>query len=120
MLHRCTDPTAVNWGYYGGRGIAVDPQWFDFKNFRADMGDRPHGKSIDRIDNSKGYGPSNCRWATRSEQQQNSRNAKLTADDVRWIRANTDVTNTECAARFGVSCPQISLIRARKKWKNVA
>lgn len=63
---------------YGGRGIEVCERWREsFLNFHQDMGDAPDGMSIDRIDNSKGYEPGNCQWATRKQQSLNSRHNRL-------------------------------------------
>lgn len=76
MKERCNNPEHKFYSYYGGRGITVCDRWGDFENFFADMGHRPDKKSLDRIDNDKGYGPENCRWATKAEQQSNLRTNK--------------------------------------------
>ncbi len=73
MLHRCYKPYDRNYNLYGGRGINVCPEWHDFKRFMADMGDRPDGMSIDRIDPNGNYEPSNCQWATTTAQGRNKR-----------------------------------------------
>lgn len=74
MLSRCRNPNHRQFKDYGGRGIAVCPEWKSFAAFERDMAPRPEGMMLDRVDNDLGYGPINCRWATRKEQNSNRRN----------------------------------------------
>ncbi len=67
IFSRCYNPKVKIYKYYGGRGIKVCDRWRNFSNFHVDMGDRPEGLQLDRIDNDKGYSPENCRWATPKE-----------------------------------------------------
>jgi hypothetical protein len=74
MLARCYDEGSINYQSYGAKGVRVCRRWRkSFVNFLADMGERPDGKTLDRKDPTKSYSESNCRWATREEQDANRR-----------------------------------------------
>lgn len=95
MIARCDDLSNMS---YGGAGVAVHPAWRSFDAFLLDMGERPsRHHTIDRIDSSKGYEPSNCRWATRKEQANNkSSNILLTV-------GGTSKTIAEWAESTGIN-----------------
>ena len=93
MINRCYDKNVPCYANYGGRGISVCDRWREsFENFHADMGDRPEGMTLERMDNNGNYEPGNCRWATMKEQAHNKRNNRfLTAKGetmlmVEWAR----------------------------------
>src|ERR1035437_5978552 len=74
MIRRCTQENHKSFKNYGARGICVCGQWLaSFSNFLSDMGKKPSGHSLDRINNDGNYEPSNCRWATASQQVRNQR-----------------------------------------------
>lgn len=76
MRYRCSNPNDPSYSRYGGAGIKVCDRWNDsFKAFLSDMGERPDGMTLDRIDPLKGYGPDNCRWASSKEQSRNKTNS---------------------------------------------
>ncbi|MCK5015416.1 MAG: AP2 domain-containing protein [Candidatus Omnitrophica bacterium] len=76
IRQRCNNPNNKSYVNYGGRGITVCEKWLKFENFFEDMGNRPDGLTIERIDNDKGYYKENCKWATYSEQGRNKRSLK--------------------------------------------
>lgn len=74
MMQRCYNKTHLTYPQYGAIGVSVDPEWHDYRTFYRDMGDRPKGFEIDRIDSSGNYGPSNCRWGSRKDNHRNKKN----------------------------------------------
>lgn len=106
MRERCCVPTAKDYPVYGARGIRVDERWVDdFLAFLADMGERPEGTTLDRIDVFGNYEPGNCRWATPVQQSANRKNTL-------FLTANGETAPlSEWARRLGV---ERSTLRNRK------
>ena len=98
MINRCTNPAAHQYRWYGGRGISVHPPWLeDYRNFLRDMGERPAGCTLDRVDPNGNYEPGNCRWADSATQGKNRRNSL-------WITFNGEPRRAiEVAQELGIS-----------------
>ena len=77
MIQRCTNPKRFSFKHYGGRGIRVCEKWMTFSHFLADMGERPIGMTISRINNNGNYEPGNCCWETVKGQSRNRRSTKI-------------------------------------------
>lgn len=77
MKNRCKRSKTWNYNRYGGAGITYDPRWDVFAEFFADMGQRPEGTTLDRIDSTQNYCKNNCRWATPAQQQANRKNCLI-------------------------------------------
>jgi hypothetical protein len=98
MLARCYNPNDVGWPYYGGRGITVCDRWREsVLNFVADMGARPLGRTLDRIDSAGSYCKENCRWADLEAQANNRRNSRRLDLD------GESMTLAQWARRAGIS-----------------
>lgn len=110
IKQRCENPKSQQYPNYGGRGITICARWRNsFENFLADMGEKPNGLQIDRIDCNGGYEPGNCRWVTANEQQRNKRNNHI----VEWNGERLPVT--AWAERLGVA-PFVIYHRLRRGW----
>lgn len=79
MRVRCLNPKCVWYHRYGGRGITICDRWLSFEYFLADMGECPDGLTLDRINNDGNYEPSNCRWATWTQQRANRSDSRRAA-----------------------------------------
>lgn len=98
MLARCTNPSNKDYKRYGARGISVCDRWKVFEYFLMDMGERPAGTTIDRIDNLGNYEPGNCRWATVKEQNNNRRSNRVLTTE------RGELTMSQAAKLSGKSC----------------
>lgn len=105
MLKRCLDPSHKGWHNYGGKGVKVCDRWLhSFENFYEDVGPRPKGYQLDRINSNGNYCPENCRWTDLVTQRRNSKNIRpITVD------GETKLMH-EWAATSGI---KIQTIRAR-------
>lgn len=110
MLRRCTNPNHPRYADWGGRGITVDPRWSDYRNFLADMGERPAGTTLNRKDNNGNYCRANCEWATPTMQAANTRGVKLTPALVTRISQLSDdgMTMTAIGKALGIGRHTVS------------
>jgi hypothetical protein len=120
IKRRCYDKNVLDYKNYGGRGITVCDEWRDdFSAFYNHIGPAPaRHLSVDRINNNGNYEPGNVRWATNHEQRINSRNCKLTIEQVQAIRTTGKGKPIRALMEeYGVSSSTIDKIRANEVWK---
>jgi DNA-binding CsgD family transcriptional regulator len=119
MCDRCLNERHADYKDYGGRGIAVCEPWLRFENFLADMGLRPSGMWLDRINNEGNYELGNCRWTTPAQSQQNRRSTKITAAQAREIRLlhRRGYTQAELAKEFHINQSTVSRIINQNYWR---
>jgi hypothetical protein len=112
MIQRCTNPNDGEYHNYGARGIKICDRWLTAKNFLKDMGEKPEGMQIERIDNDGNYEPGNCCWATPKEQARNRRGVKL----IITYRGKTQCL-TDWAEELGVHRATLWSRLYRAKWQ---
>lgn len=134
MINRCHNPRNSSYGRYGARGVRVCERWRDdFRNFLADMGERPEGMTLDRIDPYGDYEPSNCRWATMKQQRANRtsdgdkrmRDAARKAKKAYWLERRDDLSTRDeiVLARLSVMsvtgfvrAAELGVTHERERW----
>lgn len=120
MKRRCLCPTNKAYRYYGGRGIKICDRWSVFENFLADMGRKTSSRhSLERNDVNGNYEPSNCRWATRTEQARNKTTTKLNADIAAAIveLATEGISKIEISRRLNLNYSSVKAVVAGRQWK---
>lgn len=115
MLRRCSDSRVYGYHRYGGRGIKVCQRWHSFPAFLEDMGVRPDGLTLDRIDNDGDYEPGNCRWSTWEVQSHNRSDVRLNWECVNEIRGSS-ATVKELSDIYGVSVVTVREVLYNTRW----
>lgn len=125
MNARCSNPKNTHYASYGGRGIKVCEKWRTFLGFLDDMGYRPPGRSLDRINNDMGYEPGNCRWATPEEQANNQQKTRRITHQGRtlslsqWER-ELGISRSTIKHRLDLGRPMAEVLSPSSKSKPLA
>lgn len=117
IIQRCDKTYCINYRDYGGRGIFVCSEWYDFKTFYdwAVSNGWILGLQIDRINVNGNYEPNNCRWVTAKDNARNKRNSKITIKIAKDIRESKDSTNV-LMKRYNVCKSTINNIKTKVSW----
>lgn len=120
MIQRCTNPARKSYPRYGGRGIRICDRWREsFEFFLADMGKRPPGTSLDRVNVDGDYEPNNCRWADDATQARNRTSKRLwphQVEQIRWL-AECGMQKVAIGSLYGVSDTMVHEIAAKRTWR---
>lgn len=118
MKARCFRENRDDYRNYGARGITVCDRWLVFENFLEDMGVKPLGTTLERINNDGNYEPGNCMWATRTTQSRNRRYVRMSARRAAQLRAEREAGATleALAAHYGISVSHTHRIVSGESW----
>lgn len=127
MIQRCTNPEMDGFRCYGAKGVMVCDRWAapggeGFRAFLEDMGERPVGKTLDRIDNGLGYEPTNCRWSTLQGQALNKSSTKMDSVSVaqlRYLHQRFGIDEELLARTYGIGTSNVKSILRRRTWDYV-
>lgn len=116
MITRCNNPNVDNYKYYGGRGICVCERWNVFTNFLEDMGERPIGRTLDRIDNEGNYEPGNCQWSDQSTQMKSRRLQTAKPSNTIYLTlCGKQIQLRDACKEYGISYTAVIHRRSRYK-----
>lgn len=119
MKGRCDNLLNPSYKNYGRRGIAYEPRWKYYENFILDMGIRPKGLQLERLDNDKGYCKANCVWATKTAQARNRRNVLMSIELARVLRQEfkSGRTKREICLEYNVKINTLNHILSGRQWR---
>ena len=125
MRKRCCDVKHNDYYLYGGRGIKVCARWNVFTNFLADMGEHPKGLLLERVNNNGDYEPGNCRWATPSEQEMNTRRVRVISfngetNSMRGWARKIGITHPAMRVRLDIYPVEIALTLPAQPFNRLA
>lgn len=112
MMNRCKNKSSVDFRRYGGRGILVCERWSKYENFLLDMGERPKGKTIDRIDVNGNYEQGNCRWASIMEQSNNRRSNRILSVN------GSKITVADASRKYGINYETLISRITQRGWSD--